>query len=307
MATKQRGIALIMALLLIFVLSMLSASFFSGVINENRLVKRFVNSTRALWLAEAGVAEAINNMPSNVSGSLYGDNNYSYSASTTLWPLSQNVYYQISSTGSVSVPSYGTISRSLTVITETTPVDPNHFQHAIRTTSDLVVKGSATINGPQEEFASLNFTDLFQHSKAEMESFATNPYVDPPVNVTPVEGITWVNISPGQEFRITSDTWRGGCGADGDCAATADNGAILVVEGDAQITGGTYYGIIYVIGKLRMSGNPVINGTILAESSTEIDTLLTGNVTINYDSSDITNALSPLQFVAPAVVSWKEN
>src|SRR4030042_4928832 len=172
----RRGIALIMVLLTIAVIAVLLSSFFFGVMNDNRLVSRYVNSTRAFWLAEAGIAEAQSNMPDSVSGTLQ-DANYAYSATTT------NIageYYQIDATGSVDLGASGLISRSLRAIVRTDPVDPNNFQHAIRTTSELVVKGSVTINGPQEEYASLNFADLFEHSKEEVRSYATHLYTDPP-------------------------------------------------------------------------------------------------------------------------------
>lgn len=283
----NRGIALIMSFLVIMVIAILAASLFSGVINENRLVRRFADSTRAFWLAEAGIAEGIENMPGDIAGHTHCmqlDCTYSHNVDTE--PLS-GYYYQINSSGSAH-----NITRSLRAIVWTQPVPPSHFQHAIRTTSNLVVKGSVEINGPSEEFASIIFADLFEHSKADIESYATHVYTNPPNDVTPITEITWVNLSPGNELRINSDTWTG-------------NG-ILVVEGDAQITGGTFNGIIYVIGKLRMTGNPVINGTILAESATTIDTTLTGNVEINYDINAITAALSYLQFIAPAIVSWQE-
>lgn len=285
---QQRAMALVMVLLFILVLSILGSSFFYGVINENKLVERYVSSVRAIWLAETGIAEAINNLPDDASGDL-GGSNYTYSAHTSLL---SGQYYQIDSTGAVSLPPMGTISRSLSAVVRTDPVEPGNFQHAIRTTSNLVVRGSVTINGSSEEFAPLNFADLFEHSKEDMRGYATHLYTDPPVNVTPVDNITWVDLSPGGEFRISSDTYSGS--------------GILIVAGDAQITGGTFNGIIYVIGQLRISGNPTINGSILAESHTEIDTTLTGNVTINYDANAITNALGPLQFIAPVIVSWKE-
>lgn len=284
----KQGIVLIMGLIVAVVVSILLSSFFFGVINENRLVQRFVNSTRAFWLAETGVAEAASNMPNSISGTL-GDPNYTYSAATTL--LSGN-YYQIDSTGSVNLGPSGTISRALRVIVRTSPVDPGSFQDAISTTGDLIIRGSVTINGSQEEFASFSFADLFEHSKEEIKSYATNLYTDPPVNVTPIDGITWVDVSAGQEFRISSDTWSGS--------------GILVVAGDAQLAGGTFTGIIYVIGQLRMSGNLIINGSVYAESQTEIDTTLTGNVTINYDSDAIGSALVPLTFITPVIVSWQE-
>lgn len=285
----KRGIALILGLLVIVVIAILLASFFFGVINENTLVSRFVNSTRAFWLAEAGIAEAIVNMPNNVPPTELGNEDYIYSALTSFLA---DQYYQIDSVGSVNLPGGDTISRALRAVVRTDPVNPDNFQHAIRTTADLVIRGSVEINGPTEEYASLNFADLFEHSKDDMRSYATHLYTDPPVDVTPVDVITWIDLSPGEEFRISSDTWQGS--------------GILVVAGDAQITGGTFNGIIYVIGKLRMSGNPTINGTVLAESETEIDTVLTGNVTINYNRDEIVNALSPLQFIAPVIVSWRE-
>jgi type II secretory pathway pseudopilin PulG len=298
----KRGIALIMSLLVILVLAILSSSFVYSVVNENRLANRFVNSTRAFWLAEAGIAEAKNNMPADTSGTL-GASSHTYSTHTTQL---LGEYYSIDSTGAVNLGPGQSISRSISAVVRTNPVDPNNFQHAIRTTTDLIIKGSADINGPTEEFASLNFADLFEHSNEELRSYATRLYTDPPVDIASVEGITWVDLSPGEEFRISSDTWRGGCGPDLDCSQAADNGAVLVVSGDAQITGGTFYGIIYVIGRLRMSGNPTINGTVLVESQAEINTTLTGNVTINYNSANIVSALSYISFMAPVIVSWQE-
>jgi hypothetical protein len=287
----KRGVALIMVTLIVAVVAVLSAATFSSLMNENRLVRRYVESTRALWLAETGIAEAVDNMPNSVSGSL-GGANYTYAANSVLLG---GLYYQISSAGTATLPGFGTVSRQLVAVVRTNPVNPNNFQHAIRTTGALKVLGSVDINGPQEEHASLNFANLFQHTKQEMKSYADQVYTNPPNNVTPVNGITWVDLtgSPAPEFQVTSDGWSGS--------------GILVVAGDAQITGGTFNGILYVIGKLRMSGNPVINGTVLAESQATLETRLTGNVTINYDPAQIAAALGPLTFVSPVIVSWREN
>lgn len=286
----KRGLVLIFALMVVAVLAILLGFSFLRSINENNLVKRYVSSIRAFWLAEAGIAEAICHMPYDTSGSV-DDNNYTYSTQTS--PLTAH-YYRIDSQGSVWLAGGNTINRSLNAVVRTNPVNPNNFQHAIRTTVDLEVIGNVTINGPTEESASLNFPDLFELSKDEIKSIATHLYTDPPNNVTPVSGVTWVNLSAGQELRITSNTWSGS--------------GILVVAGDAQITGGEFDGIIYVIGKLRMSGNPVINGSVLVESDAELveDTTITGKVNINYDTGAITSALGPLEFISPEVVSWRE-
>ncbi len=295
MAKNSRGIALVVSLLILVVLAILLSSFFLSVMNENNLARRYADSVKAFWLAEAGVATGIASLPTAVSSACLSTNEC-FSAVTT---HISGRYYQIDSTGTVSRLRGGnneSVSRLVSAVAETSDITPNNFQHAIETTVDLVVKGSVDINPGDswKEFADINFPDLFGYSKEDVKGAATHTYTDPPVSVLPCTGITWVNVSPGGEFKISSSTWSGS--------------GILVVAGDAQITGGTFSGIIYVIGKLRMSGNPVINGAVLAESKAEIekDTTLTGNVTLNYDVDAITNALALLQFIAPKVVAWRE-
>lgn len=288
----KRASALIMSLLVMIVIVILLGSYFLKVMTENNLVTRYVNSTRAFWLAEAGVAEAVINMPNNVSGNL-GGSNYSYFAVTQ--PLAVP-HFQIDSTGSVTLPGGGIINRHIMVIAETNPVDPNNFRHAIRTTSTLRIQGNVTLTAPVdppfEEDAPLNFAALFEHTRDEVRAHATYLYTDPPVDVTPVAEITWIDVAPGGECRISSDTWSGS--------------GILVVNGDCRISGGRFEGIIYVFGRLRMSGNPDIFGTILTESPAEIETTLTGTVEISHDEQAIIDALGWLAFIAPTIVSWEE-
>jgi len=45
----------------------------------------------------------------------------------------------------------------------------------------------------------------------------------------------------------------------------------------------------------------------LAESSTTVDTTITGNVTINYDPSKIDTALNNVASLSKQLVSWKSN
>ncbi len=286
---SKRGVALIMALSVIVVLSILSGAFFLKSASQNTQAKKYVSSVRAFWLAESGIAEAIDNMPNSVSGDL-GGSSYDYSATTTL--ISGN-YYRINSIGTVTLPSGEVITRSLSAVAETDPINLGNFQHAIRTTVELDIKGGVTINGPTEEYASINFADLFENGKEDVEAYATAVYNDPPSNVTPVEGLTWVNVSAGNELRISTSTWTGS--------------GILIVEGDAQITGGAFNGIIYVIGNLRMAGNAIINGTILAETSATIgDTEITGTVDITYDEDAIREAIEDISFIHPELVSWQD-
>lgn len=287
----RRAVILVWAMLIIVVLTVLLGSFSLTAMNENTLVKRYDASARAFWLAEAGLAEALANMPNDVSG-VIGDSRYTYSVNTQ--PLSGfSDYYEMTSTGAV-VFSGGSVSRVVSAVARTVGVDTANFQHAIRTTVALDVQGSVDITGDIEENASLDFPDLFGITKAEMEVYASTVYNDPVNNIMPVEGITWVNVSEGEEFRVSISNWEGS--------------GLLIVNGNVRISGGSFDGILYVTGELRITGNPIINGSILVESDTEVveDTAIQGNVTINYDEQGISVALDPLSFLFPEVVSWRE-
>lgn len=312
----KRGVALILAMFVIVAIAIIISASFFGSINENSLLNRSINSGRALWLAEAGLAEAIFNLPNNPPscnppGLCLEDNpDYKYSVQTV--NLGNN-YYQVVSNGTLLSQN---ISRQIKAFLQVFPVNPNNFKHAVRSTVPLIIKGSVSIgcddplycDSPYYEGnASINFSQLFQNSPEDVRSYANHIYTDPLVDVTPVEGITWVDLSPGQEFIISSDAWKGGCGADNDCSQTTDNGAILIVAGDAQITGGEYYGIIYVMGNLRMAGNPTIHGSVLVESETQLDTtVLTGNISINHNRAAVEGALNALNFSSSKIVSWEE-
>jgi hypothetical protein len=283
---NKRGIALIMSLFILVFLAVLMAPFFIKSANENSLVKRYINSTRALWLAEAGMAEGVRHLPNNTSGSI-NNPNHTYNVVTTHLNTS---YYQVDSTGSVTLPGAGAVTRKIRAIVKTNDVDPNKFKFAIETTGDLVIKGSVDITpaGSQKEFSTLDFADLFSFSKEQIEDFAVK--MDAPKNQDAIfHGVYWI-YSDGS--NITGN-WTG----DG----------ILIIEGDVHFAGTIQFdGIIYVIGKLTMTGTADAYGSVLAESGAHVDTLIKGNVGLTYDIAKITAALQYLVFVAPQAVSWQE-
>lgn len=280
------------AMLVTVVVGILSSSYFLNTMNENALVKRHIAAVRAFWTAEAGLAEAVDNMPSSTSGTIESSN---YAYSTTTVPLGVDDYYTVTSRGTVTLPSGGSVTRVLNAVVRIIPPDASKFQHAIRTTVALDIKGSVDINGDTEEYAALDFPDLFSNTKAEVEEMATHTYTNPANNITPVDDITWVNLSEGNQLRINNNGWTG-------------SGILVVTGGNVHITGGTFDGILYVVGDLFISGNPIINGSVLVESDTEVvdDTDITGNPTINFDSVAIADALDTLGFAASEIVSWQD-
>ena len=286
---KRKGFVLIFSLLVTLTLSLLLTSFYLQNINEGNLAKRFADSTRAFWLAEAGAAQAYVDFPSGSSGTL-GGANYAYAAEVTL--ISGN-YYTITSTGTVTHPGGTTITRIVTASVKTGNTDPTKFKYGVETTTELEIKGSATINpvGSSKEYSTLDFSNLFGVTKAQMQAGATHSYTAATF-AAPVDGITWVEV-PSGTLNIASNLTGSG---------------VLVINGNVKFAGTVVFdGIIYVIGELTMTGNITASGGVLAESSTTVDTTITGNVTINYDPSKIFTALNNVASLSKQVVSWKSN
>lgn len=49
---------------------------------------------------------------------------------------------------------------------------------------------------------------------------------------------------------------------------TIDKPAALIVDGDFDMTGGAVNGVVYVMGELKVAGNPIIRGSVMSESGT---------------------------------------
>ena len=170
-------------------------------------------------------------------------------------------------------------------------VNPTGVDSAITSTGKIVVKGSSDINGGISENATFDFKEIFGYTKTEVESGATNLYVDPENNILPVDNITWVNFVENTELLISDNNWEGS--------------GILIINGDMRISGGYFEGIIWVIGNLRITGNPIIEGAIFVEGGTDIETTLsTGNPTINYNSDVVSSTYYLSGASAFNILTW---
>lgn len=287
---KKKGFVLIFSLLVTLILSLILTAFYVQNINESNLAKRFADSTRAFWLAEAGLANAYISFPSGASGTL-GGANYTYNAAVSAISGS---YHSITSTGMVTRSDGTTVSRIITASIKVGSTDPTKFKYGIETTTDLVTKGSVDINPSTswKEFSTLDFPNLFGVTKAQMKAGATHTYTSATFG-SPVDGVTWVDVPTGDTLTI---------------AGNLSGSGVLVINGDVHFSGTVDFdGIIYVIGALTMTGTVETNGSVLAESSTTVDTTIKGNVTINYDIGQITNALNIVASLNKQLVSWKSD
>jgi len=290
---NNRGVVLVYSLLITVVLSILLGSLYLSSISENKQANQYINSIRALWLAEAGIATVKANPGLSAASGNLGGNNYAYSVSSPqVVPGTNNVYWIVNSTGTVTLPTGSSVSKTLTATIRTASVDSSKFPYAIGTTTDLITKGNVTINGPvSQNDNTINFNNMFGISKTTMKANANHLYTDSTFG-QPVNGITWVDVSSGHTLTIAGNFTGSG---------------VLVVNGDMQISGtADFNGIIYVIGTLTMTGNATINGSVIAESSATADTTLNGSVTLNFDLPEIQNALTNVQFLNKQIVAWQE-
>lgn len=298
---NKRGIALILALLVSTVLFILLGAFFLRSINENNLVRRNVNSTRAFWLAEAGVAEATRRLPNtgSFSGDLESNPDYQWTATSAYWTSSGPGVdiYRINSKGTVALG--GSIDRNLEAFVSVTPPQPSGFDLAIQVNGGLKLYGSYDIN-PDDSYktdAKLSFTDKFDLSSERIKNIAIEQgtyYVNPASPLQNLNGITWIDIvAPTTKLKIPKTGWSGS--------------GILIVNGDTDIEGGTFNGIIWVIGELTITGNGTINGAVLSECEETVVTDIGGNPTINYNWTAVGSALNLLNAHASrTIVSWRE-
>lgn len=309
---NKRGVVLIFGLLVAMVLIILVLTFWDKTMDENNFVIRYVNSVRALWVAEAGVAEAIVNLPNSPTNGNLGS--YSY-ATTTVHRITIGGYdyYDIVSTGIVDLPSGGNITREVNVVVKEHSIDPTKFRYSIQAANDLCFGGQNCNKDPYDfiepdnppgcfggdcytEFdGAINFADMFGYGQAFVSSVA-NHYTETTFPGA-ISGVTWVDVTPGQYLTI-----NGGSG-DPD---NPDGTGILIVNGDLRVEGSyVFRGIIYVLGTLRARGTFDSYGSIVTASSAGIDSI-NGTPDFFWDQNDIANALQQLSSFSRVIVSWKE-
>lgn len=306
---NKRGIALILSLLLIVVLVILLNSFFIKAINENNAVKRYVHSVKAFWAAEAGIAEAIDNLPVASGGPLsLGGCSYQW---TTLphnpAMIGLSYYYDVQSTGSVVLPGVD-VNRRVNAVVSTGAVDPSKFKYGIDAANSLCFGGNCSgqasnyldppdCNGVpcwSENDSTIDFTNLFGYTQSDVSAIAAHHTGDNFMSETgggAVSGVTWVDVDAGDTLNINGDAIGSG---------------VLIIAGNAQIEG-TYQfrGIIYVLGTLTARGTMDIYGSTIVASSAGVDTI-NGTPKFHYDVVAIRDALEDLANNFVSIVSWKE-
>lgn len=311
---NKRGVALIITFMVIVVLTILGTAAISRSVSERSLTQRYAESTQAFWLAEAGVAKALLQLRgsfdtlNSIAATPLGAGEYSVDTIVI-----EGSYRRITAHGFIPSQAAPRAQRTITVLVESSggsnPSNPELLQYAIDTTGEIKIGGSADIHPPASthEGSTMDFEEVFGTTKEAIYALAQEAaasgtghvYTNPPENQQPVNGITWVELTGPNKYKISSN-WTGS--------------GLLIVNGNGmnlalEISGDwTFTGVIWVIGKVKITGNPQITGAIFAESMAGIESDISGNPTISLDTTAVSSAFSLLGGGTGGiqVLSWRE-
>ena len=310
--SSESGVILPIVLILMLALTITGLAFLNAGVMENSLVRTQIHKNQAFYLAEAGVEHARVKLGQDWEGwQTYNPINATLEAGT----YTATIYTTDSSGADLpatkrrvqSIGTVGEISKTVEVILRKAPTGGG-ITSAVTAGGSITVTGSADIEPdpePEDTFYDFElgedpndglslFEEIFGVSKDDMKAIAQespNRYYNSAIKNEIVENITWVD-GGGEESEITTSTWTGS--------------GIFIVNGNLKITGGTFDGILWVIGSLYLgAGNPTIRGSVFVECSTEVDTTVTGNVTLQLNQGAIDDALGNLG-IGVIVESWQE-
>ena len=259
---------------------------------------------RAFWTAEAGLAEAIKNLPSSPNDGPLGE--YFYQATTTYrTTINFCNYYNITSTSTV-----GGCIRTLHAVVKTGAVDPTKFQYGLQAANDLCFGGAGSCNKAPEDFLdpdicgtppnthlcwkeedkAINFRDMFGYELSAVQDIATH-YTSATFPGT-VSGLSWVDVDPGSTLMVTGDL---------------EGSGVLIINGNVHF-GGDYkfHGIVYVLGTMTARGTFDAYGSMVVASTSDVDSI-NGTPDFHWSESDIITALQQLAVSTKVIVSWWES
>lgn len=301
---KRRGSALIFGLLVITVLSILSASYLYKSVSESFLSQRYVQGTDAIWYAEAGLAYYRNNNGA-VGTHDIGKGSFTVAKEGSTWTTGGHIYQKLLSTGT----SQDGVQRTIQAVVETDEPDASKFKYAIEVDGTLTTKGSVSITANPTSLPApyslahltggINFSDRFGMSADDFKSIST-VYTTVPEDFGNGSdyGVYWLEgADPTVEMVITGNLTGKG---------------VLICKGKTRIAGTvTFDGIIYIMGEMRMAtGTPVLSGAVVVDDLSEVtieNTDLKGNPTLVYDPAKIQLAMNALANAKGGeIVAWQE-
>lgn len=264
----EKGIALVLALILMLVLSVLAVAMVFLNTSETKFLVKERLSDSALYIADGGVEYAIYELqegPSTYRGPtsdfIGSVGEFHVSVSTQGQPAN---YYVITSTGYVPDAANPQETRTVTSVVNISEEIAEVFQYAIASQGDITLSGNAVINSddPQGEGDVYSGGNILLQNNATINGDASaagsittegsstitgeqNPEIDP-IDFPPIDTAGYISEAQdggiySSTYTVTSDQNLGPLYIDGN----------LVISGNHQVT---LTGTVFVTGSVKLSG-----------------------------------------------------
>ena len=316
---KDKGIISLVAILTIGILALSAVTISSiGSLKELTKNRNNVMGEQSFYTAEAAAREGIYQYKKN-SASYSGGNaillNDSSTAQITVnslpWPYGEVIGVAVN-----DMPN-GTTSRKV-IFTTTVFPEGQAFDYAIFSDDSIDIKSnSAIITGDVLSNSAID-DDHDRISGLKFEN--TNPPLVPPqIDIEAYRNAPGVTFF--EEKKVTNPSVSGTLAVIGDLEITTSKNytatpdydyPAIIVKGKLTLNGGNVRGIIYVDGNVDISGNPQVEGTILATGTTEISGGGNPPANIKYNPELVSGWTELLglnhesTYSEPKIIRWRE-
>lgn len=334
---NKKGAVLIYVFLVIVVLAVLGGVVFSRSVSENKLAQNNIDSTRAFWLAEAGVSRAFKELSADADAS--GDDLWSETLTTGRYSVDVEEIDSdtVKITARGFVPADPSRVERRIEVTANKGIPPDFFGNAIYCAGDLRLNGDTYdvsgnviyagelndtehIDGTHTGDTSINPLAKFNFSRLlEISQGQDNVYTE--------ENNQLVKESTGEEASFPSSFWysegvpnviyiKGDWSLNNsDTQDQTAIGGFFVVAGDiindstaaqdAALNGNVSVdGLIYARGEVNLNGgagNLNVDGGIWAGEDVDLN----GNTAVAYNQSYM-DAVKDLGAGSVEMVNWKD-
>lgn len=193
-----------------------------------------------------------------------------------------SIKYEMNATAdTITIISYVSSSfsgrRKLFASTAQLHVDQGSSLGAFNCSKEVTLKGNAEIVGDLNENMTMDFVATFGYTMAEMKAMADHYYKNPSTSISPITGITYVELTGNKSLHM-SGNWTG----DG----------ILIVDGNFKDTGkADFDGVIWVEGgSFQMTGQSDVEGAIFVDTTDTVK--LSGNSYVEYNETIVSNLIT---------------
>lgn len=254
---NKRGAALIICFMLITVLAILSTAILSASISENTFTKKYLESTQAFWLAEAGVNKALNTLRSNYGTTAVDNTALGVGGYSALIAANGDGTRTITAHGFVPFNSPFRQERILEVkMNKLSIVPPNFYDNALYSASNVTINGTSyDING-----------NVIYSGAIDGSTVNINGTIAHDTSVSPLAALSY------DQLRTLSQ-------AQGNYHNASDlNGPFPVSFWYNESAG--IPNVVFLEGNLDLNGKTVVGGFFVAGGEVTYNATISGNVNV---------------------------